>query len=308
MSHSELHDGWGLAAAAVDFLTDRAGDPGAVQNVLLYGPPGTGKSLFAQTYGLDPAARGTEGSMGTPVFRIYLTEETPAADLRGGPLPQGQEWRWVNGPAVRAWQAGARLVLDEVDKASADALTFLLAALDDRAVAGFVLPTGETVAPAAGFHVVATSNAKPDELPEALRDRFQVAIAIDEPHPLALEALSPDLRELARVTARQAPGRQISIRGWRAFDELRARHGEALAAALVFGRRAADVLDAKRIGADAEPWEPPPCYWVRDGTCRGDGRGLYADRDDDPACAGCALEGKSPAPIRTREGVIVRAA
>jgi hypothetical protein len=291
-------DCWALASAAMDFLLDDLGDDPTVQNLLLHGPPGTGKSHFAQTYRLPARAE---------LCRVYLTEDTPATDLRGGPLPEGEGWRWVHGPAVRAWQQGTRLVIDEVDKASADALTFLLAVLDDRPLAGFTLPTGEVVRPAPGFHAVATTNAEPADLPEALRDRFTIAIAIDEPHPQAIGALGRDLRAPARVTAALEPERRVSIRGWRAFDQLRDRGGEQLAATLVFGSRAPDVLDALRIGADAERWEPPPpCYWSAKGACTGDGRGIYVDRDGDPACADCALRGRSPAPIVNRAGETVR--
>jgi MoxR-like ATPase len=244
----QANDGWALAEAALALAMEDARESSpAIQNLLLYGPPGTGKSHFAQRHGIARA--------GAEVCRVYLTEDSPAADLRGGPLPDGREWHWVHGPAVRAWQAGRRLVLDEVDKASADALTFLLAILDDRAVAGFVLPNGETVAPSAGFHVVATTNAEPWDLPEALRDRFSVAIELNEPHPEAIAALPRDLRRAARVTAGLEPDRRLSIRSWRAFAHARTRHGEELAAQLVFGARAADVLDAMSIGADAEDWD-----------------------------------------------------
>ena len=309
---TQRSNGWALATAAMDFLMEGAGDAGgtpAAQNLLLYGPPGTGKSHFAQTYGIEQSSGLAEVLDGGGLFRVYMTDETPAADLRGGPLPDGREWRWVHGPAVRAWQRGSRLVLDEIDKASADALTFLLAVLDDRALAGFTLPTGETVRPAPGFHVIATTNAEPLDLPEALRDRFAITVAIDEPHPQAIGALGRDLRKAARVTARLDQDRRISIRGWRAFDALRERCGEKLAAALVFGDRAGDVLDALRIGADAESWEPAPaCYWVPRDACAGDGRGVYLDRDGDPACADCALRGRSPAPIRDRAGATLREA
>src|SRR5439155_5194803 len=111
--------------------------------------------------------------------------------------------------------------------------------------------------PAAGFHVVATTNAEPADLPEALRDRFPLAISIEAPHPRAIESLGPDLRRAAEVTAGLEPERRISIRGWRAFDQLRERCSDEQAAALVFGARAADVIDAPRIGADAEAWAPP---------------------------------------------------
>jgi len=303
-------DCWALAYAALSAMMDgvRAGEAPLFQNLLLYGPPGTGKSYFALRHGFERSDETANVLDVERLSRVYLTEETPAVDLRGGPLPDGTEWHWVHGPAIRAWQERRRLVLDEIDKASADALAFLLAVLDDRAVAGITLPTGERVRPARGFHVVATTNGEPDDLPEALRDRFTVAIAIDEPHPDAIAALRPDLREVARVTAKLDAVRRISIRKWRDFDKLRERFSEEAAAALVFGTRASEVLDGMRIGADADAWKPaPPCWWAGRGDCRGDGRGVFRDGDDDPICRGCTRAGRGTLPIRTPDGEIVRA-
>ena len=91
---SGQQDGWALASAALDFVMEHVRDsgeaPAAAQNVLLYGPPGTGKSYFAQTYGLE--SPGAAKTAGESHCRVYLTEDTPAVDLRGGPLPNGREW------------------------------------------------------------------------------------------------------------------------------------------------------------------------------------------------------------------------
>src|SRR5207244_1607050 len=118
--------------------------------------------------------------------------------LRGHFIPKGQEFIWMDGPALTAFRLGSRLVLNEIDKASGDALTFCHALLDDPGIARITLPTGETVIPHEDFHVIATMNGEPEDLPDALRDRFAVRIHIDKLHPEAVEALPKDLHKIAR--------------------------------------------------------------------------------------------------------------
>lgn len=233
--------GWAMAGAVI----------GRVQNVLLYGPPGTGKSTFAFRHG------------GVPSYRVYLNEEMPSTELRGGPLPDG-DWRWVHGPGVLAWLEGRRLILDEVDKASADTFTFLLALLDNIESAGVHLPTGEWVQPRQGFHTVATSNIESlDELPLALADRFTVAVNITEPHPAAIAQLPKDLRAAAKVSCNLPEARRVSVRGWQTFAELRDLFGTEAAGKAVFRERARDILASLAIGAAPGCGEGPCIYCGR---------------------------------------------
>jgi MoxR-like ATPase len=164
---------------------------GKCPRVLLWGVSGTGKSRAARK-------NNTSGS----VFSVSLTEDTPAAELRGHyGLVEGS-YKWLDGPCVMAWRQGVRLCLNELEKASGDAQTFLLGILDDMEIAQQTLPTGETIYPADGFHVVATMNGHPDQdLNPALRDRFPVCIHIDKVAPPAIEKLPADLRKLPRTAA-----------------------------------------------------------------------------------------------------------
>lgn len=206
---------------------------GHADRVLLYGPPGTGKTTIANRFGKPEK-----------VFNVYLTEDTPAAELRGHFVPKGGEWLWMHGPAIRAWLEGARLVLNEINNASGDALDLLLAITDDHDLAALTLPTGETVRPADGFQVVATMNGEPEDLPEALQDRFAVSFRIDRAHPDALKALPPDIQALARARADEPQGAP-SVRSWNAFRALRDAVGPEVAAVAVFGPAEAQaVLDA----------------------------------------------------------------
>jgi len=211
------------------------------ERTLLYGPPGTGKTSIANRYG-DP----------TDVFNIYLTDETPAAELRGHYVPKGTEWIWKHGPAIMAWLVGGRLVINEINNASGDALDFLMAILDDHEIARLTLPTGETVRPHPNFRVVATMNGEPEDLPEALSDRFTVRFHISRPHPDALNALPADVREIAVARSQEmhADHRDTSVRAWKSFAALRDTCGDQVAAVAVFGpEQAQAMLDALALKA-----------------------------------------------------------
>ena len=209
--------------------------------ILLHGPPGTGKTLAALTAGLPD---------GEAAIYLMLTEETPAAEIRGMWVPDRGGFVWQDGPAMVAWRRPTRLVLDEIDHASGDLMSMLMSVTDGKATSRLSLPTCELVRPAPGFSVIATMNGNPDHLPPALRDRFPVAIEIDAVHPGALAALPADIRGAASATALLPPERRLSMRGWSAFANLRERVGDQTAAEAVFGRaRAGDVLDALRLAA-----------------------------------------------------------
>ncbi len=217
---------------------------GTSRRCLLYGPPGTGKTHIATHHKVNP---------GKGLYVVTVTEETGAAELRGHYIPEGDRFVWKDGPAISAWREGARLVINEINRASSDCLTFLYALLDDPDFAKLTLPTGETVTPAEGFEVIATMNGVPDDLPEALRDRFPVTVEVTEVHPAAVENLPEDLRELALATANLSGPRRISIRSWMEFASLRAAlhkegiptdEAQRMAGKAIFGDRSKEVLRA----------------------------------------------------------------
>lgn len=218
---------WEVAQAVV------AADQG---NTLLYGPPGTGKSFAAQAGRHD-------------VRNVTITPETPAAELRGHYHPRGGEFVWCDGPVLSAMRSGGRVVLNEIDHAGGDTLSFLLAALDNPESCRITLPSGETVRPAPGFNVVATMNGRPEDLLPAIRDRFAAAVEILDPHPDAIEALPADLRNAARGTVSATGDDRITLRSWLAFASLRPRVGDATAAAAVFGTNWRAVLDSLTVAA-----------------------------------------------------------
>ena len=204
---------------------------------LLYGVPGTGKTFAA--YQTD-----------RPVYTVTLTPETPAAELRGHYIPLEGKFVWQDGPALRAWREGARLVVNEINLASGDALAFLLNLLDDAGNARMTLPTGETVTPAPGFQCVATMNGQPDELSEALQTRFPVSLEILAPNPAAIASLPQELQNAALgSTLTNDTKLRINLRSWFAFAALRSRIGDTPAAAAVFGERAQEILDSLTVAA-----------------------------------------------------------
>jgi len=212
-----------------------------LKRVILFGPPGTGK-----TYGGLNIGDVTAGS-----HRLICSEEMTTADVTGHFKPSADgSWKWQDGAAIKAWNGdgikGGRLVADEIDKASGDVSSTLLAMLDSDGSASFEHPeTGRIIRPREGFSCVMTTNIEDvRELPTALKDRFPVAIRINTPHPDALLCLPADLRAPAASSADADRDRRFSIRTFMAFANLRDNLGAERAAKLTFGKHYKSILDA----------------------------------------------------------------
>ena len=215
-----------------------------LSRVLLYGPSGTGKTYAALHHGVG----------NHPAERLVCTEDLTSGEITGTWMPVGENrWEWREGPAIRAWRGlGGRLVVDEVDRASGDALSTLLAMTDSPESARWRNPeTSEWVRPGPQFSVVMTTNIDDlDDIPPSLRDRFPVSIRIDRPHVSALAKLSEDLRAPALAGSLGPASRRVSLRSFYAFDELRQQLGSQRAAHLIFGEETAtSVLDALAIAS-----------------------------------------------------------
>jgi MoxR-like ATPase len=213
-----------------------------IDRMILFGPPGTGKTYA----GLH------QGDVVAGSHRLICNEDMTAADVTGHYKPAGADkWTWIDGSVIKAWQGdgvrGGRVVADEIDKASGDVLSLLLAMFDTAESASWEHPeTGRIIRPREGFSVVMTTNIEDmRELPTALRDRFPVAIRINTPHPDALLCLPEDLRGAAAASADADKSRRFSIRTFQAFAKLRENGMDVeRAARMTFGPRASDILDA----------------------------------------------------------------
>lgn len=213
-----------------------------IDRVILHGPPGTGKTYGALTMGIGDR----------PSVRLVCTPDMTTSQVDGMFMPNERgTFSWHDGAGTEAWRDGGRLVIDEVDKASSDVSSMLLAYTDSIASATHRLPTKERIAPADGFSVIMTSNIESKkELPIALQDRFPVAIYINAPHPAALMKLPEDLRAVAaKIVSNPDPDRRASLRAFDAFVTLRNTCDLAEAAEIAFGEELAEsVIDTIRIG------------------------------------------------------------
>lgn len=187
-----------------------------VRATYVWGQPGIGKTYTAYR----------ELRNGEKVYAITLTEETPAAELRGHFIPKGGEMEWHDGPFVRAMKEGARLVINEITHGSPDVWSILYPVLESKETAQLTLPTGELVIPHDDFHVICTDNSPPEELPQALKDRFDAIIKIDMPHDSAFEALPVEIRGAARkvMNAGLKSGKlpEVGLRSWFTVSKLMA--------------------------------------------------------------------------------------
>lgn len=211
------------------------------RRVVLYGPPGTGKTFAGLNIGTHVEA-----------IRLICTEDMTDGEIVGRFLPNPNGgMTWHEGAVIRAWRTGARVVIDEIDKANGDILSTLLAMTDTVDSSRWEHPTtGEIVTPHPEFSVVMTTNLeRMIDLPDALRDRFPVQIRIDEPHPLALERLPEVWREIARTSADLDIETRASIRAFLEVARLEVAIGRADAIRLVFG---GNPHNAKRIAQAVE--------------------------------------------------------
>ena len=121
--------------------------------------------------------------------RVQVTPETDEDDLIGGFRLLNGETVFAKGPVIKAMEAGAILLIDEIDRGS-NKLMCLQGVLEGKPV--LIKKTGEVVQPAPGFNVIATANTKGqgDEngrfiaatiIDEAFLERFN--ITLEQPYP-----------------------------------------------------------------------------------------------------------------------------
>jgi len=123
--------------------------------------------------------------------RVQITPETDEDDLIGGFRLLDGETVFAKGPVIKAMEAGAILLIDEIDRGS-NKLMCLQGILEGKPF--MIKKTGEVIMPQPGFNVIATANTKGqgDEagrfiaatiIDEAFLERF--TITLEQPYPTA---------------------------------------------------------------------------------------------------------------------------
>jgi midasin (ATPase involved in ribosome maturation) len=157
--------------------------PDILNRVLLAGPSQTGKTSFPLRL-LPNCLRGT------------CHKQQPIDDWIGGYCLKDGTTKWEYGILCRAMINGWPIVIDEIDLHSPECKSFFYAALDNPA--GLTLPTGERIEANKGYCVFATTNARPDSLPDPIFQRFDIILKCETLSAGLQEALG-DLRDVAKT-------------------------------------------------------------------------------------------------------------
>lgn len=153
---------------------------GAFYPVYITGLSGNGKTIMVEQ-GCAKAKR--------QYIRVQITPETDEDDLIGGFRLVNGETVFAEGPVIKAMKTGSILLIDELDRGS-NKIMCLQGVLEGKPV--LIKKTGEIVAPAAGFNVIATANTKgkgsddgrfiaANIIDEAFLERF--TITMEQPYP-----------------------------------------------------------------------------------------------------------------------------
>ena len=87
--------------------------------------------------------------------RVQISPETDEDDLIGGFRLIKGETVFMKGPVIKAMEAGAVLMIDEIDRGT-NKIMCLLGVLEGKPV--LIKKTGEGVEPKKGFNIIATAN------------------------------------------------------------------------------------------------------------------------------------------------------
>lgn len=195
---------------------------------LYYGPPGTGKTTYAQ-------------SLSDSYEDITLTPGQFPDVLFGKFLLRDGSTFWSPGTASRAANKGCPLIINEIHKGGMELNSALNSVLDDSTVCRFSLDNGDVIVPTDGYRVIATMNGSPEQLDEAVLDRFDVVLKCNSPHPGILRRLSPEsaafiVNQMANEPENDQWVPKPSPRKFLAWEDLR-KQGvpDGLAADIVFG-------------------------------------------------------------------------
>lgn len=117
--------------------------------VFVVGMSGNGKTFMVE----QAASRAKR-----PLIRIQMTRETDEDDLIGGFRLINGETKFIKGPAIRAMEQGALLLIDEADRSDPGKVMCLQGILEGKPY--YIKKTGELITPTTGFNIIATANTK----------------------------------------------------------------------------------------------------------------------------------------------------
>lgn len=117
--------------------------------VFVVGMSGNGKTFMIE----QAASRAKR-----PLIRIQMTRETDEDDLIGGFRLVNGETKFIKGPAIRAMEQGALLLIDEADRSDPGKVMCLQGILEGKPY--YIKKTGELITPTTGFNIIATANTK----------------------------------------------------------------------------------------------------------------------------------------------------
>lgn len=179
----------------VDPIFKKWGDYGLIEDiigagifmpVMISGLSGNGKSVMVEQ---------ACANLNREYIRVQMTPETDAHDLIGGFQISDGSTFFEKGPVIKAMEAGAILLIDELDRSS-NKIMEIQGVMEGKPI--LIKKTGELVKPAPGFNIIATANTKGqgDEtgkfsaatiLDEAFLERFTMVIEQQFP-PVDIES------------------------------------------------------------------------------------------------------------------------
>lgn len=151
---------WGEFSTVKDAIQSRQFYP-----IFIAGLSGNGKTVMVEQ---------VCAKLKREYIRVQISKGTDEDDLIGGFRLVNGETQFFKGPVIRAYERGAVLLIDEIDRGTNN-LMCLQGILEGKPV--LIKKTGELIHPAPGFTVVATANTKGRGSEDG---RYSGALVIDD--------------------------------------------------------------------------------------------------------------------------------